>query len=324
MGSVEVDVVSLSSEFPNDNPALHRGVSWVCLETTGRPVAILEARRPEPPLVVEPPLEPESVVAAQPEPVVLATVEPFAPILEELPAPEPSAVCAVDLVAPFEIEQEPPVPVARISGIVPAGMSHELDGEDEDEDDEAILVEELPPLDEHAVVEGALIVAEAPAEPVQRVEPLVAVAPVGPGIADASRSSTALPPAIDDPFTVLLSTLADVAVGAGSPHVASVLPGLLLHGHLDHAMPDDAAQALAEAGVARGSEVTAAFVAQTHAWRAILLGTSDDFAACGNAMLDEWAADLLARLLGAPARATALRRELRSRGVAAFGLVEAA
>jgi hypothetical protein len=41
-------------------------------------------------------------------------------------------------------------------------------------------------------------------------------------------------------------------------------------------------------------------------------------------MLDEWAADLLARLLGAPARATGLRRDLRSRGVAAFGLVEAA
>jgi hypothetical protein len=339
MGSVEVDVVSLSSEFPNDNPALHRGVSWVCLETTGRPVAILEARPPEPELVAPPepapalvaPPEPAPApapvaVEARPEPLVVATVEPFAPILEELLAPEPAAVCAVDLVAPFEIEQEQPVPPARISGIVPAGMSHELEGEDDDQD--AILVEELPPLDEHAVVEGAVIVAEAPVvpEPVAP-EPVVAVAPVvavGPGIVDAPRASTALPPAIDDPFTLLLATLADVAVGAGSPHVASVLPGLLLHGRLDHAMPADAAQALAEADVARGSEVTAAFVAQTHAWRAILLGTSDDFAACGNAMLDEWAADLLARLLGAPARATALRRELRSRGVAAFGLVEAA
>ena len=61
-----------------------------------------------------------------------------------------------------------------------------------------------------------------------------------------------------------------------------------------------------------------------NAWRSILLGTSDDFGACGAAMLDEWAADLVARLLGAPSRATALRRDLRSRGVAAFGLVEAA
>ncbi|MBN9164395.1 MAG: hypothetical protein J0I07_25755, partial [Myxococcales bacterium] len=34
----------------------------------------------------------------------------------------------------------------------------------------------------------------------------------------------------------------------------------------------------------------------------------------------EWAADLLARLLAAPAKAPSLRQELRSRGVAAFGL----
>ena len=62
----------------------------------------------------------------------------------------------------------------------------------------------------------------------------------------------------------------------------------------------------------------------TRAWRAILRGTSDDFTACGGAMLDEWAAGILARLLGAPAREPVLRRELRARGVAAFGLVEAA
>ena len=48
-------------------------------------------------------------------------------------------------------------------------------------------------------------------------------------------------------------------------------------------------------------------------------GTSEDFSACGDAMLDEWAADLLARLVGGPTRATTLKRELRDRGVAAFG-----
>jgi hypothetical protein len=41
-------------------------------------------------------------------------------------------------------------------------------------------------------------------------------------------------------------------------------------------------------------------------------------------MLDEWAADVLARLFGAPDRSAQLRRELRGRGVAAFGLIEAA
>jgi len=89
-------------------------------------------------------------------------------------------------------------------------------------------------------------------------------------------------------------------------------------------MPADAAQALAEANIVRDNDVTPTFLGQTRGWRALLAGTSDDFAACGNAMLDEWAAELLARLLGAPSRATALRRDVRDHGIAAFGLVEAA
>jgi hypothetical protein len=175
---------------------------------------------------------------------------------------------------------------------------HELLATD---DDEPIVVEELPPLDESTMLEGTELVAEIAREPV---------------------AATIAPPS-EDPWMILLATLADVAIGAGAPHVAAVLPGLLLEGTLE-AMPDDATQALAAANILRGTEVSAAFVTRTRAWRGILLGLSDDFGPCGNATLDEWAADLLARLLGAPSRAIALKRKLRSRGVAAFGLVEAA
>ncbi|MEA2749598.1 MAG: hypothetical protein QOI41_3741, partial [Myxococcales bacterium] len=238
-------MVSLAAEFPNDNPELHRGVSWVCLDVTGAPVAILP----------------------EPEPIAVAAIEP--------------AVVEPDVV------EEAPVPEPRISGIVARGELHDL--EDEDDDAGEIVVEELPPLDESASVEGAPMVAAAPAPaPIETI-----VAPVA---ATAVATSTALPPASDDAFTVLVSTLADVAIGAGSPYVASLLPALLLEGRLEHAMPADAATALAEADVARGTEVTATFIGQTRAWRALLAGTSDDFAACGNAMLDEWAAELLARL----------------------------
>ena len=287
-------MVSLAAEFPNDNPELHRGVSWMCLDVTGLPVAIRHEREAEPlaVVVIEPEvLEPsilEAVTVAEPEPASMSVVELLA-------APEPEAV----------VIDEPPVPEPRISGIVARGAVHDLDDEDDDAAD--IVVEELPPLDESASVEGAPIMAAPPPPPPATVE-----------------TATSLPPASGDPFTVLVSTLADVAIGAGSPYVASLLPALLLEGRLDHAMAADAAGALAEADVARGAEVSATFIGQTRAWRALLAGTSDDFAACGNAMLDEWAAELLARLLGAPSKATALRRELRSRGVAAFGLVEAA
>jgi hypothetical protein len=258
-------MVALTSEFPNDNPVLHRGVSWVCLDVTGPATAVIEYS--------------------------LDSVE------EELPvAPEP--------VAETMAENDPgPVRDERVSGIVAVGeIDHDIDADDDDADDEAIVVEELPPLDETACVEGV----EAAA------------------VAELAEPATTLPPRPDDSFVALVSALSDVAIGAGSPHVASVLAGLLLHGTLDHAMPADAAQALAEADIAHGSEVTQAFLAQMKAWRAILGGTSDDFGACGNPMLDEWASDLLARLLGAPSRAASLRRDLRTRGVAAFGLVEAA
>lgn len=295
-------MVSLCSEFPNDNPALHRGVSWLCLAVTGEPVAVRDAIVD----VIPEPIEtiPEPVEALS-EPAE-AIPEPAEAIPEAVEAlPEPVSVAERDAV--FDVDE---VPAARISGIVPVGQDLHLDDDGADE----ILVEELPPLDETASVEGDVEALDA-ADELQES---------GAAPATATRVAAALPPAPDDPFTRFLTTLADVAIGAGSPHVASLLPGLLLEGRLDPVMPADAAQALAEAGVAQGTEVTAAFAARTRAWRAILDGTSDDFEACGGAMLDEWAADLLARLLGAPSRATSLRSELRSRGVAAFGLAFAA
>lgn len=301
-------MVSLAAEFPNDNPALHSGASWICLEVTGAPVCVREERAPEPEILV---------IAAAPEPEPLA-IEPVA--IE----PEPEAVAIEAVAVAVDPEPEPeeilePVPVARISCVVPVGQDHHLD---DDADDEAeIVVEDLPPLDEAAcIVEGeiavALAVAPEPAS-VEIIEPVALVEVV-------ATTTTTLPAAPDDPVTIFLGTLTDLALAAGSPHVASVLPALLLEGRLEYAMPDDASQALAEANIARGDQLTDAFLAQMKAWQAILRGTSDDFGACGSAMLDEWAADLVARLLGAPARATVLRRDLRARGVAAFGLVEAA
>ena len=64
--------------------------------------------------------------------------------------------------------------------------------------------------------------------------------------------------------------------------------------------------------------------AQALAWQGILRGESEDFAACGGGMLDEWTASLVAQRLGNAQRADGLKRELRRRGVAAFGLVDQA
>ncbi|MBS2016896.1 MAG: hypothetical protein JST00_28680 [Deltaproteobacteria bacterium] len=191
------------------------------------------------------------------------------------------------------------------SGIV---LVNAADGEGEDE----IIVEELEPLGE--------IEPEAPLAMVA-TETLPPPSDVG----EASEASTTvLPPAPDDPFTALVCRLADIAIGAGSPEVAGILPALLMDGRLTSDIAPETTAALSEAGIVVDGAVTKTFAGQTEAWRAILRGTSDDFDATGGAMLDEWAADLLACLLGTPARGASLRKDLRARGVAAFGLVAAA
>lgn len=237
---MSVNVVSLAAEFPNDNPALHAGVSWVCLTPLARPSAELS------PLAV--------TVAEAPEPALL---------------PEPATLVAPEV-------------MAALMAMEPALA------------EEPIVVEDLEPIEE-VQVEGVVPVFES-------------VAP--PTLLEETRTSE-LPPASDDPFTMLVCTLADVAIGAGSPHVASMLPGLLFDGRVPEEMPT-------VTGVWDGSGLDPTFTSTVAAWRAILRGTSEDFSDCG--MLDEWASDLLARLLDAKDGLQRLRQELRSRGVAAFGL----
>jgi hypothetical protein len=97
----------------------------------------------------------------------------------------------------------------------------------------------------------------------------------------------------DDPYALFLRTLAEVAIASGATMDAPTIDALL------------ASDAVATA------------------WRAILRGESEDFSKCAGT-LDEWAANALASILSAPQKAGQLRRELRARGVAAFGLIDAA
>jgi hypothetical protein len=83
---------------------------------------------------------------------------------------------------------------------------------------------------------------------------------------------------------------------------------------------ETAAQRLNEALAAPSHEVAPLL----SAWKGILDCESDDLSACGGQTLDEFAAQLAANALGAPERQAELRRALRSAGIAAFGLLDAA
>jgi hypothetical protein len=138
------------------------------------------------------------------------------------------------------------------------------------------------------------------------------------------------PPAAEDPFVRLVQALEGVAIahGAGEESIRC-LRALFGVTRSDGMAPGErATEALVVAGIVlesaqegRGLVRSGAFTTQVVAWQGILRGESEDFAACGGAALDEWAAGTLARVLGSPSKAESLRRELRARGVAAFGLL---
>jgi hypothetical protein len=132
----------------------------------------------------------------------------------------------------------------------------------------------------------------------------------------------------DDPFVVWMQRVEDAVRSAGGgADLVRGLSWLVGEGPPGSCtLPDASARALAEGdlvergsdGLARSERLTRA----VDAWKGILRGESEDFSACGGSSLDEWTSDVAARLLGAPARAAGLRRDLRARGVAAFGLLD--
>lgn len=141
----------------------------------------------------------------------------------------------------------------------------------------------------------------------------------------AVEARTTEPPPTPDAFTAFVHALVAVALADGAPRAAAALPALLEHGRLDIDALDDAALDALEAGgmIARTSEgprPSEQLAAVCGAWRDVLRGAGD-FSACGPSTLNEFAAELLAAVLGAPKRAPALQAELRRHGVAAFGML---
>jgi hypothetical protein len=114
---------------------------------------------------------------------------------------------------------------------------------------------------------------------------------------------------VEDPFVALGEVIEGVARAAGASEAAVASLRIVLGRERVTADTSDDLLVLRE---------------QAAAWQAILRGESEDFGACGVSSLDEWSALAIAKTMGEMNRADGLRRELRRRGVAAFGLVIAA
>jgi hypothetical protein len=171
--------------------------------------------------------------------------------------------------------------------------------------------EEPPATDAVVPPEAAPVAETAEPEVVAMIADEPALADV-PEAAEARELCEAAEPA-RSAFDSFVEALVAVLLSGGATRAAAALPALLRSGRIE--------EALADVPLLRSAELRTTL----EAWRAVLAGTSSDLSTCGASTLDRWAAELLAVVLGAPAaRVEDLRRDLRRRGVAAFGMLDAA
>lgn len=212
----------------------------------------------------------------------------------------PSSVGETDPVPPV-IEVDEATDDLELGGDDAGDVEHDL----HDDIDDIEIVDELPMLE--AVDEVA---APASNDEVAASEALALDLRSGALDVEASPSmEDSMADPISDPFHTLVRVMEEVAAAAGAGEDGlKRLQALLGRSRL-------------EAGA---SEEDRTARAQALAWQTVLRGECDDFDTCGGAMLDDWASALIARVLGQPGRTDGIKRELRKKGVAAFGIVEQA
>jgi hypothetical protein len=288
------------AEFPNDNQDLHHGAIWIGREPGREPVCELPRARVLATAFEEEPMEPDFGLA------------PSASL------PEDSSEPIVGLLTIDEHPGDSGEPVIGLPTIDERGGHFPAEAE---EFPESLLAEDADPIE---------IVDELSFDDSLDDLPAVLRATEPEPVSDGAAEPASEPAAPADAFAQLVASLEDVAraLGAGDEAVAC-LDALFGHSRMEGvAAGNHVAEALIAGGVVargtRGLVRSGPFTAKVLAWQGILRGESEDFSlADGGALepLDEWAADLVARVVGPPARAEGIRRDLRRRGIAAFGLV---
>jgi hypothetical protein len=129
-----------------------------------------------------------------------------------------------------------------------------------------------------------------------------------------------------DPIATFVAAVTEVALAHGPAEAAGHIESLFTFGTLDSdALSETARAALFDGNILvrtdDGVRPTESFASTRMAWRSILRGESGDLSACGESTLDCWTADLVARLIAHPDKAQTIRRDLRRRGIAAFGML---
>ncbi|HVR20730.1 MAG TPA: hypothetical protein VMS65_13565 [Polyangiaceae bacterium] len=191
--------------------------------------------------------------------------------------------------------------------------------------------------------------SQAPLEPLVAPVPGVALK-IEPEVAEVVSAPAAEPDAVYEPeaayepepeslepapeapsptgFAAFVRALSEILAARGATRAAANIGALLgLERLACDAFDAETKQTLVARAIvdATSGRPTPEFSMLSRAWREVLDGSGGDLSACGSATLDVFGAELLGALLGVPSgRADELRRALRQRGVAAFGILVAA
>jgi hypothetical protein len=328
------------AEFPNDNPELHLGATWTVEEPCASPSPVIRQIEWESVTVVDIDtairmLDEEPISAEQSEWSDLEEVDEKTEqmamqvsmttadegddiVIEEFEDTvfESTETFTAEDKKEIVFETDPAVNARTETLAPPAPLAAPSESEIADSVKRdpnfaialesvtaSLMLDEPPPVaSEPAIVEDAPVASE-PAVAIAAPPPTEAVpevATVTPIAESSARSSS-------DPFVSYMTIVAEIALAQGDAVLATRLPTLLEEGDCE-GLPDGVKPLLGA----------------LPAWRGMIRGEEVDFASCGASMLDEWTADLIAIALGDPARAPQIKQALRARGVAAFGLLEAA
>jgi hypothetical protein len=180
-------------------------------------------------------------------------------------------------------------------------------------------LETLSPPPEPALA-AALETLSAPQEPATAA----ALETLSPPQEPAPAAAPGEPEAPSKPaaFTIFMDAVVDVTREHGGTRAAAQV-AILLDGDAPE-VGDEAAALLVDGRILEQGTLrpTESFLKLAQAWKSALSSDGGDLSGCGETTLDNWTADLVSRLLVAPAKAGTIRRDLRRHGIAAFGLLE--
>jgi hypothetical protein len=202
---------------------------------------------------------------------------------------------------------------------------------------EPALAEESPPSSvEDPVVEVVQLMEIAPTPAAPEVAAAEVVPAVAPAVAESASmisqpeasEPTGAESAPSDGFGIFVAALAAVLLQRGATRGAAVIADLLGGTRVAaDALGETLVQQLNGRGIGelRGDQfvVDEAFAQTASGWRTLLSSESADFSSCAET-LDDWATGVVTALLPGHAPAKDVRRELRRKGVAAFGMLAAA